>query len=470
MSEQPWAAPIENENRTLRTVILALLAGAVLGIGIAFATPLMAVMGLLGLSVVIAFFVWPELGVLAFIGVANLLPFAVIPVRFGLSLTLADATLTTLLVVWLYWAIQRGRPLVGSALTFPILIYLGLTLASFVLGLTYSIDPERLRLFLKSLNSIMFFFSVINCVRSTSQLRRAVTVLLLCGVAAAVIAVVLQYLPQETTIRILSALGPFGYPTGAGVLRPIADTNIQRAIGTSVDPNVLGGLLMLTTALITGQLFSRKPLLPRKLLLPMLAVVGAALLLTASRSALGGALVGAVVVGTFRDRRLLLVLVVAVVGFFFLPRDWEFVNRVMQGLAFQDRASLMRLDEYKNAINTIVQYPWFGIGFGNPPSIDLFLGVSSMYLLIGQEMGLLGMAAFLTVLGVLAWQLLAGLKEVRDEVTKGILLSLTAAMAAAAAAGMLDHYFANIEFPHMIAVFWLYVGLATVTARLARNP
>ena len=470
MSEQPWLTPIEQEDRTRRTVILALLAGAVLGIGIAFATPLMAIMGLLGLAAVIAFFLWPELGVLAFIGVANLLPFAVIPVRFGLSLTLVDATLTTLLIAWLYWAIQRGRPLVGSALTFPMLIYLGLALASFVLGLTYSIDPDRFRLFLKSLNSILFFFSVTNCIRSASQLRRAVTVLLLCGVLAAVIAVVLQYLPQETTIRILSALGPFGYPTGAGVLRPIADTNIQRAIGTSVDPNVLGGLLMLTTALITGQLFSRKPLIPRKALLPMLIVVAAAVLLTASRSALGGALVGAVVVGTFRDRRLLLVVIVAIVGFFFLPKDWEFVNRIREGLAFQDKASLMRLDEYKNAINTIVQYPWFGIGFGNPPSINLFLGVSSMYLLIGQEMGLLGMAAFLAILVVLAWQLLAALHEATDDATKGILLSLTAAMAAAASAGMLDHYFVNIEFPHMIALFWLYAGLATIASRLARNP
>ena len=470
MSEQPWAATMERDDRTRRTVIVALLAGAVLGTGIAFAQPIMAVMGMFGIAVVVAFFLWPELGVIAFIGVANLLPFAVIPIHIGFSFTLVDATLSTLLVVWVYWAIQRGRPLMGSALTFPILIYLGLTLASFVLGLTYSIDPERLRLFMKSLNSILFFFSVINCIRTTSQLRWAVIVLLMGGVAAAVIALVLQYLPQDTTIRLLSALGPLGYPTGANVLRPIADTNIQRAIGTSVDPNVLGGLLMLTTALTTGQLFSSKPLLPRMLLFTMLVVVAAALVLTASRSALGGAIVGAVVVGTFRDRRLLLVLVVAIVGFFFLPRDWEFVNRVMQGLSFQDRASVMRLDEYQNAINTIVQYPWFGIGFGNPPSIDLFLGVSSMYLLIGQEMGLLGMAAFLTVLGVLAWHLLAALQEAKDEGTKGIVLALTAAMAAAASAGMLDHYFANIEFPHMIALFWLYVGLSSVAARLARTP
>lgn len=468
MSEQPWDAPIDRGNPALRISLSALLAGSALGIGIAFASPLMAVMGLFGLAVAVAIFMSPELGVLGFVAVSNLLPFAVIPVRFGLSLTLVDATLTTLLLAWLYWAIQRGRPVVGSALNFPIMIYMGLALASFVLGLTYSISPDRLRLFLKSLNSIIFFFSVLNCVRTVTQLRRAVEALLVCGAGAALIAVVFQYLPSDTTIRILSALGPLGYPTGADVLRPIADTNILRAIGTSVDPNVLGGLLMLTSSLFVGQLLSTAPVIPRKALLPMMVVVLAALILTGSRSAFGGAVVGAVVVGTFRDRRLLLVLAAGAVSLFFLPRDWEFVSRLFAGISFQDRASQMRLGEYKDALNLIAMYPWFGIGFGDPPSINLYLGVSSMYLMIGQEMGLLGLASFIAILGVLAWQLLVGLHEVKEEVTKGMLLSLTAAVTAAAAAGLLDHYFVNIVFPHMIAVFWLYAGLATVAARLAR--
>lgn len=469
MSEQPWASPIEQGNPTLRVVLVALLAGTVLGIGVAFVSPLMAVMGLVGLAIASAIFMWPELGVLGLVAVANLLPFAVIPVRFGLSATLVDATLTTLLAAWLYWAIQRGRPLVGSALSFPVLIYLGLALASFVLGLTYSISPERLRLFIKSLNGILFFFSVLNCVRSITQLRRAVTALLVGGASAATIAVVLQYLPLDTTVQILSALGPLGYPTGGDVLRPIADTDIMRAIGTSLDPNVLGGLLMLTSSLFVGQLLSRAPVMPRKLLLPMMAVVLAALLLTDSRSAFGGAIVGAVVVGTVRDRRLLLLLAAGMVTLFFLPRDWMFVDRLFAGLSFQDRASQMRLGEYKDAFNLIAMYPWFGIGFGDPPSIDLYLGVSSMYLMIGQEMGLLGLASFLAIGAVLAWQVMAGLIEATDEVTKGLLLSLAAALASAAAAGLLDHYLVNIAFPHMIAIFWLYVGLATVAARLARG-
>lgn len=464
-----FSAPGEDRSRTARFVVAAVSAGAVLGIGVAFASPLFAVLGLMGFAAAAAIFVNPELGVLGFVAIANLLPFAVIPVKFGLSLTMVDAVLTAVLVAWLYWALQKGRPVVGSFLNLPILLYLGLTLTSFVLGLTYSISPERLRLFIKSLNSILFFFAILNCVRDLPSLRRAVSALILGGWAAAAIAVVLQLLPEGTTIQILSALGPLGYPTGADVLRPIADTDIMRATGTSVDPNVLGGMLMLVAGLCFAQLISSNPILPRIVIAPAIATIAAALMLTHSRSAFGGMIVGAVVVGAFKDRRILLLVAALLLAFPLLPRDWVFVERLWSGLAFEDRGAAMRLGEYQDAIQLISMYPWFGIGFGEPPSIDLYLGVSSMYLLVGQEMGILGMLVFAGILGAAGFAVVSALTRPVDPVIKGILLGLAAALASAASAGLLDHYFVNILFPHMVALFWLYVGLAAVATRLSSD-
>jgi hypothetical protein len=40
------------------------------------------------------------------------------------------------------------------------------------------------------------------------------------------------------------------------------------------------------------------------------------------------------------------------------------------------------------------------------------------------------------------------------------LLGLQAAIVAALAVGLLDHYFFNIEFSHMVALFWGSIGLA----------
>ncbi|MCL4369923.1 MAG: O-antigen ligase family protein, partial [Chloroflexi bacterium] len=233
--------------------------------------------------------------------------------------------------------------------------------------------------------------------------------------------------------------------------------------------NVLGGLLMMASALLFAQLASAKPTLDRRLLAAMALPLVAALLLTHSRSALGGFLIAAMMVGLLRDRRLLLLIGAAAALLPFLPQSQLLVGRLLSGLAFQDRAALMRLDEYQNALNTIASYPWLGIGFGEPPSVDLFLGVSSIYLLIGQEMGLIGLASFLLVLGLLAWQVAVGWAEARNEEARGILLSLAAPLLAAASAGLLDHYYVNIVFPHMIALFWLYVGLAVVASQLAEK-
>jgi O-antigen ligase len=450
-----------------RAALLALVGGSILGIGAVLWDPFqIGVLMLVGFLVV-AILASPELGLVAFIATANLLPFAVIPVRIVFNFTFVDVILSTLLAAWVLRVLHRERSLAGSPLDSTVLLYLGLAITSFVLGMTYSISPERVRLFLKSINSTLLFFSVVNCVRTPQTLRRMVSALLLGGFGAAVIALVILYLPEATAAQILSSLGVLGYPTGPNVLRPIADTEVLRAIGTSVDPNVLGGLLMMASALLFAQLASAHPVIDRRLLAAMAVPLVAALLLTHSRSALGGFLIAAVAVGLLRDRRLLVPILAAAVIVPFLPQAQLLVGRLLSGLAFQDRAALMRLDEYRNALNTMVRYPWFGIGFGDTPSIDLFLGVSSIYLLIGQEMGLIGLASFLLVLGVLAWQVAVGWMKAKNEDARGMLLSLAAPLLAAASEGLLDHYYVNITFPHMIALFWLYVGLAVVASQQA---
>ena len=470
----PWTVRVGRGHAVL---LLALAAGAILGLGVAFLTPVFALLALVGLACGVAIFLRPELGVLGFIVVANVLPFAVLPVRLVFSPTIVDAVLTSLLAAWVFWALYRSAPLVGTPLNVLILLYLGLAVTAFVLGLTYSISPERVRLFMKSVNSTLFFFSVVNCVRARASLNRSVLALLLGGSVAAAIALVIQFLPESTAAALLSSLGVVGYPTGPDVLRPVAGTEVLRAIGTSIDPNVLGGLLMMVGALLAGQIFSGKPLLQKRWLWVMALPVGSALMLTQSRGAMGGLVVAVLVVGGFRDRRLCAAILgtgIATVLFGglvgqILPLAAPFLGRIQSGLAFQDPAAAMRLNEYANALRTISEYPWFGIGFGDPPSIDLFLGVSSIYLLIGQEMGLIGLAAFMAILGVLGVQLVRALRATRDEELHGVLVSLAAALASAATAGLLDQYYVNILFPHMIALFWLYVALAMVAVKLSRE-
>ncbi len=452
----------------LPAALLAAALGLLLAWGVVSQSPYLTVVALLEMSLAVAIFARPKLGLFAFVAIANLLPFGVSPLKlFGFGPTFVDITLTAMLAGWLFWSFYQRRTVVGTRLAGPVLLYVGLAITSLILGLDYSLSPERLRLFFKAINSTLLFFSVANCLESKVDLRRLTIALMVCGVIASVIALLLLALPKSAAADLLRALGPIGYPTGPDVLRPIADTDILRAIGSSVDPNVLGGLLMMVSALLAGQLASTRPLLTRRWLCLMLAVAVAGLLLTYSRSALGGLLIGATVIGVYRDRRVLVALVIAALLLPLVPQSEVILGRLQSGLAFQDRGAAMRLDEYRNALAVISQYPWFGVGFGESPSIDLFLGVSSIYLLIGQEMGLVGLSSFLLILALLGWEVVKGLALTRDEEMRGVLQGLAAALIAATSAGLLDHYYVNVVFPHMIGLFWLYVGMAMVATNNA---
>lgn len=143
----------------------------------------------------------------------------------------------------------------------------------------------------------------------------------------------------------------------------------------------------------------------------------------------------------------------------------EFAQRLTDGVQFRDQAQQMRLAEYQNAINIIARYPLFGIGFGAAPDIDLVAGVSSIYLAIAQRLGLLGLAAFVGIIGawfIHTWQ---SLRQMTVERLPW-LLGTQAGLAAALAVGLADHYFFNIEFSHMVALFWGCAGLGMAITSL----
>jgi hypothetical protein len=57
-----------------------------------------------------------------------------------------------------------------------------------------------------------------------------------------------------------------------------------------------------------------------------------------------------------------------------------------------------------------------------------------------------------------------------EEGLEAILLGLTAALIGILVGGVFDHYFFNLNFPHSVSIFWLYLGLAMATVRLGTEP
>lgn len=406
----------------------------------------------------------PLRGVLSFALVAAVLPFAVVPVRVVFSPTLIDVVLTALLAAWTTVALARRAQLVRTPIDSLLLAFIGLAVLSLVAGTAVAdLPPERLRLFLKLLNSLLFFFGVTQVVKSAADLIHAWRTVVMGGAAAAAIALTLYALPREAAATFLESLAPLGYPTGPEVIRTIAGTDTVRATGTSVDPNVLGALLMIALLLATAGLLAGRPTLPRWLLGASSAGMAVALALTYSRAAWVGLAVGLAYLGVFVHRRLLLAVALLGGAMAATAPGQTLLARLTSGLGLRDQATLLRLDEYRTALALIADYPVLGVGFGEAPRVDLHVGVSNLYLLVAEHIGIAGLALLLIILVVLA---ATAFRPDRASPDHGLRPGLQAAFLAALVTGLFDQYFFSLPLPHMVALFWMVAALLLASARV----
>lgn len=452
---------------------LLVAAAALVAVAIAVLGPALAVMLGFGLIAAVLVLRSAQWGLVFVIFVACLLPFAAMPFRLGFKPTFLDIALAALVFVWAVGLITgQERRFVGSPMGLAVAIFLFLVVFSFALG-SSNAQPSvtTIRRFAEVVGGVLMFFVVVNIVREQADLEAIGRALLVAGALAALIGVIFYAIPEAWTVRVLNALTRFDYPGGYGALRYIEDdpANPMRAIGTAIDPNTYGGMLILFAGLSAPQLVARRPLFPRWLVGLMFAVEALCLYLTYSRSALIGLAVAILLVAVLRYRRLVLVALGGLALLLILPQAQAYVVRFMQGIQGEDLATQMRFGEYRDALELITRYPVFGVGFSGTPDIDLYIGVSNVYLLIAEQAGLVGLAAFLLCMVVF---FVAFLRTVRtglaDDRREALLLGLGGAIAGVLISGLLDHYLFNLAYPHMVVLFWIYVGLAMAAILIER--
>jgi len=448
--------------------LIGLLTGALFGL----LGPVLALGAVGALLVGLLMLRSTQWGLFALIGLICLLPYGAIPVEIGFRPTFIDAVLLALFGVWFVRMVTRTqRTFETSALGTPIFAFLLWAVITFIAGLAHApLSATVLRRFAEVLLAVSLFFVAVNQVRRIESLEQVTAVIILSGGLTGFLGVLFYILPGPVTVRILSRLAVFNYPAGAGILRFVEDDPGQpmRAIATSIDPNALGGLLVIVTAIAVVQLFADRPALPRRWLAPLAGLMGLSLALTFSRGSMVGLGVALGLAGVLRYRKLLWLLVLVALLMLLLPQTQVYVTLFAEGLRGQDLATQMRFGEYKDALILINRYPVLGVGFSGTPDIDLYLGVSNLYLLIAEQMGLIGLLIFLVVAGTYlvvtyrAWR-----RTARSGVVEGHLLAYQAALAGALVGGVFDHFFFNINFVHLVALFWLVMGLGVAAARLA---
>ena len=462
-----------NLNPTQSALGLGLLVGAtavVGGIILGFGGPLAAAALMLAAIAALVVLRDIEIGFWAVIAVVALLPFATLPFDIGLTPTFLDMAMGAVLVVWVIGLVTgRQRTIILTPVTLPLMIFIIIAIFAFIFGLSNGpLTPTLLRKFAELLLSLGFVLVIIDYCTSWKRLERLVKVLLLAGAAASAIAIGLWLLPEDSANSLLNVLSRIGYP-GGWVIRYIEENPAlsERAIGTSVDPNVLGGLLLMIGALAGPQLVAKRPLFPRWLTLIIVGLIFVALILTFSRSAMFGLAAGLAFVAAVRYRRLLPYMLVAAALLLLLPMAQGYIGRFIEGFQGQDLATQMRFGEYKDALTLIQRYPLIGVGFAGTPDIDIYLGVANVFLTIAQVMGLLGLAAFfaviITVFGYAYFNRRWFETRPRRDATW---LGLHAALVGGLVAGIFDHYLFNLEFHHAVTAFWIILGLATAATHL----
>lgn len=462
----PLAAP----RSLLAAGALATVAAAAVAV---FVHPLVAVALCLGVALAPLVLRSVDAAFLAVVAVIALLPFAALPLGIGFNPTLLDLVLGALYLIWVFRVVTREQ----ATLRLPPLsalvgLLVGLMVVAFLAGLAQETPTKnQIRVFGELVLGAGLFFIVANLITDRASLRRVFVALVGCGAVAAAIGLALYVLPDGVEAQLLSLLRVVDYPAGPGVIRYINDdpTRLQRAVGTSIDPNSFGGLLAVLAALCAPQIGAARPIVPRRAAAAMTAVMALGVLATVSRGSLIGLAAGLALVGLFRDRRLLAVTLmagaalVALAGV--LPWTAAYVANFADGLRLEDRSTQMRLGEYRDALRLIGRYPLLGVGFGGVRDIDLYRGVSSLYLIVASTIGLAGLAAFLAALGAAALRMALAWRAMAADGLRAVVLGCLAALAAALVSGVFDHYF--FTYPHAFALLWLIVGLAMGAIRLS---
>lgn len=444
------------------------LGGAALS---AFLHPVVGPLAILGLIATPLLLRDQDLALGALAAVLLLLPFAALPLNIGFNPTLLDLCMGALYLILTLRLVLRQQRLRWPPLGLGLVVFLGLLTAALLAGMAGGRPTNnQLRAFAELLLGGGLYLLLFNLLDEPARLRRHLRLVLGLAAAAAALGLGLYLLPDAWQMRLLSSLSVLGYPSGGGVLRFLNDdpNRLQRATGTAIDPNSFGGMLAVMAALCLPQLSTPRPLLERREARLVLALTVLALLATVSRGSLLGLLAGLGLIGLFRDRRTLGLAILAGLAFLALaqalPWTAAYVEHFLAGLRNEDRATQMRWGEYRDAWRLIQRYPWLGVGFGSPRDVDLYRGVSSLYLIIAESSGLLGLGAFLGLMGAIAARLAWVWRRLPEDGLRALVLGCLAAQAAALLSGVFDHYF--FTYPHAFALLWLVLGLGMIAAEL----
>ena len=409
-------------------------------------------------------------GFIGLLAISFLLPFAVVPLDIGLKPSFHNLAVLVIYGRWLVsWIRGRELPTIPIYTTGLIFTFGLLVVAAALWGLNFDTAALfELRKVGEYLLNLGLFILALQLIRRPSQIRLIVLSLAVLGIIGALLGLLFYSVSQETARSWLGSLSALDYPAGNVALRYIHSDprEAMRAIGVAVDPNLLGATSVLGACTLLPFAFGSRRLEVRIGAGIGLLVLTVVIYLTYSRNALVALCGVAAFLAVVRYRALLPLGLLGSFLLLFLPQTQAYAQRLVEGLLLQDQATLMRLAEYRNAATIIVAYPWTGLGFFGTPSLDFAEGISSMVILtVATTMGLPAMLLFLWIWAQPLLRYVHVHRLLRGHPMEPYTLALVGAVVALGLTGIFDHFYVNLLYPHMSALYW--VLLATCARALS---
>ena len=425
--------------------ITAIAAGILFGI-LGYLLPPMIFVEAVGGIVALALVLWRyEIGVFAVVGFIPLAPTMALlglilltAVSYGIRL-FRDKSMRFRVTILDYFVVLFGIVLFFSSIT------------------SYTPTNSMLALLIH-IAFIMFYFILVNTIKTRQQLYTLVALLVLSTTA--------------TSLYGLYQLKTVGATSEAWVDTTLFEDIKARVGSTFENPNVLGEYLVLIIPVAMAMLWGQKSWISRLVTLGLTAIMLVCLAYTYSRGAYIGLVLAFALFAVLRDRRFV---ILGVIGLLMLPfvLPPSVINRFASIGNLSDTSSSYRISVWLGSLKIVRDYWPSGIGLGLEPFKLLYPKYSlnaayafhshNIYIQLLIETGIAGFLMFASMIVVYYKTMLAGFYKTKDKFTSTFMIAIASGMAGYLAQGMVDNIWYNNR---VLLTFWVMLAFGMIAKAL----
>lgn len=440
-SFKTWDGSTKGRIKYKNLEIIAATAGIILGV-LGYLLPMMTFVLAVGGIAVLVLVLWRyEVGVFAVAGFIPLAP----------TIALLGLIMITALSYCIRLFRDKGMRFRVSILDYFVVLF-GIVL--FYSSITsYTPDSSLFSLLIYAA-CIVFYFILVNTIKTRQQLYALVVLLVLATTVAS-----LYGLYQLKTV---------GATSEAWVDTTLFEDIKARVGSTFENPNVLGEYLVIIIPVAISMLWGQKSWISKLVTSGLTVIMLVCLVYTYSRGAYLGLMIAFALFAVLRDRRFV---ILGAIGLLMLPfvLPPSVINRFASIGNLTDTSSFYRISVWLGSLKIVKDYWPSGIGLGLEPFKLIYPKYSlnaayahhshNIYIQLLIETGIAGFLVFAAMILVYYKTLFAGFHRTKDKFISTFMIAAASGMAGYLAQGMVENIWYNNR---VLLTFWVMLALGMI--------